>query len=85
MTGLRDNRIVIEYELPYSARRIDVLVFGQDQNASSSVVLLELKQWSNGSVKDCASEGNIVVDYGYGIKEQAHPSLQVGHVMAVSL
>ncbi len=77
VTGIRDNRLVIEYELPYSTRRIDVLIFGQDQDNLSSVVLLELKQWSNESVEDCPSDGNIFVDYGRGIKEQAHPSLQV--------
>jgi hypothetical protein len=36
-----------------------------------------LKQWSNESVKDCPSEGNIFVYYGRGIKEHAHLSLQV--------
>ena len=46
VNGITDNRLVIEYELPYSTGRIDILVFGQDQNNSSSVVLLELKQWS---------------------------------------
>src|SRR5882762_3963865 len=36
ITGLRDNRLVIEYELPYSTRRNDVLIFGQDQDNLSS-------------------------------------------------
>jgi DUF2075 family protein len=76
-TGLVDNQVIVEYELPYSTRRIDVLVFGTDAQNSASVVLLELKQWSNESVADCESEGNILVNYGKGWKEQAHPSLQV--------
>jgi uncharacterized protein len=76
-TGLIDNTLIIEYELPYSTRRIDVLVFGRDQQKTDSVVLIELKQWSNESVSDCPSEGNIIVDYGRVRKEQAHPSLQV--------
>jgi DUF2075 family protein len=76
-TGLTDNTLVVEYELPYSTRRIDVLVFGRDQHKSDSVVLIELKQWSNENVSDCPSEGNVVVDYGQFTKEQAHPSLQV--------
>lgn len=29
-SSLSDNRIIIEYELPYSTRRIDVLLFGRD-------------------------------------------------------
>ncbi len=76
-TGLTDNKVVIEYELPYSTRRIDALIFGRDSNDTDSVVLVELKQWSNENVTDCASDGNVVVDYGRLRKEQAHPSLQV--------
>ena len=75
-SSLTDNRIIVEYELPYSTRRIDVLLFGQDSKNNDSVVLMELKQWSNENVADCPSEGNIIVDYGQ-LKEQAHPSLQV--------
>jgi DUF2075 family protein len=76
-TGLADNSLIIEYELPYSTRRIDVLIFGRDLASNDSIVLVELKQWSNENVEDCPSDGNIVVDYGRGKKEQAHPSLQV--------
>lgn len=76
-TSLQENRIIIEYELPYTTRRIDALIFGSDQSKNESVVLLELKQWSNESVEDCPSDGNIIVDYGRFKKEQAHPSLQV--------
>ena len=72
-TGLVDNRIIIEYELPYSTRRIDVLVFGRDLHKGDSVVLIELKQWSNDNVEDCPSEGNIVVDYGRFKKRTGSP------------
>jgi uncharacterized protein len=44
LTGLSDNKLIIEYELPYSTRRIDVLVFGRDLQKGDSVVLIELKQ-----------------------------------------
>jgi DUF2075 family protein len=76
-TGLSNNKIIIEYELPYSTRRIDVLLFGRNHSENDSVVLIELKQWSNDSVEDCPTEGNIIVDYGRFKKEQAHPCLQV--------
>jgi len=76
-TEMVDNKLIIEYGLPYSTRRIDVLVFGKDQQRNDSVVLIELKQWSNESVSDCEAEGNVLVDYGRFKKEQAHPSLQV--------
>lgn len=74
---LKNNKLVIEYELPYSSRRIDVLLFGSDIGNKDSIVLLELKQWSNENVSDAPAEGNINVDYGQFVKEVAHPSLQV--------
>ena len=75
--GLKDNHVVIEYELPYSSKRIDILVFGKDANDQENIVMMELKQWSNDNVYDSDSEGNVVVDYGRFRKEQEHPSLQV--------
>src|SRR3989344_5897996 len=74
---LNENKIVIEYELPYSSRRIDVILFGKGENKEDNVVLIELKQWSNENVEDCETEGNVIVNYGRFKKEQAHPSLQV--------
>lgn len=75
--GLKDNHIVIEYELPYSSRRIDVLIFGRNYADQENIVLMELKQWSNNNVEDAEAEGNVIVDYGKFRKEQAHPALQV--------
>lgn len=75
--GLKDNHIVVEYELPYASQRIDVLLFGLDVSGRENVVIMELKQWSNDNVKDSESEGNIIVNYGRFQKEQPHPALQV--------
>lgn len=74
---LEDNRIIIEYELPYSSRRIDVLLFGRNPQGDDGVVLVELKQWSNDGVADAESEGNVRVRFASGVREVAHPSLQV--------
>ncbi|MBH0200337.1 MAG: DUF2075 domain-containing protein [Nitrospira sp.] len=74
---LAENRLILEYELPYSSRRLDALIFGADANRQDSVVLLELKQWSNENVTQAEAEGNVRVDFGRFTKEVAHPSLQV--------
>ncbi len=74
---LKDNHIIVEYELPYSSLRIDVLLFGVDASGQENVVILELKQWSNDNVFPSETEGNVIVDYGSFQKEQPHPSLQV--------
>lgn len=75
--NLKENHIVVEYELPYSSKRIDVLIFGNDSLGQDNVILMELKQWSNENVKDSESDGNVIVDYGKFKKEQPHPALQV--------
>lgn len=81
-SGLLQNKIVVEYRLPYSERRIDVLLFGRGVDKIDKIVLIELKQWSNDKVDDCDIEGNVVVDYGKHREQQAHPSLQVeGYVI----
>ncbi len=76
-SGLEDNKIVIEYELPYSSKRIDILLFGRDTGGGDNIVLIELKQWSNENIEDCETEGNVIVKFGFSKKEQVHPSLQV--------
>ncbi len=76
------NKIVIEYGLPYSERRIDVVLFGKSIDNKDTIVIIELKQWSNNSVKDCEIEGNLEVDYGSGVHQTPHPCLQVqGYVV----
>lgn len=77
VAGLEDNRIIIEYELPYSSRRIDVLLFGRSRKGDDGVVLVELKQWANDGVEDAEAEGNVRVRYRSGLREVPHPSLQV--------
>ena len=74
---IEENKIIVEYELPYSEKRIDVLLFGKDSNGNDNIVVIELKQWSNESVEDSENEGNVFVDFGQFKREHPHPSLQV--------
>ncbi len=76
-SGLRDNHIIVEYELPFASSRIDVLLFGYDKQQKENVVILELKQWSNDNVIESEIEGNVKVNYNGQWKENPHPSLQV--------
>jgi DUF2075 family protein len=77
VAGLAEQKIIIEYELPYSSRRIDVLLFGRSAVGEDGIVLVELKQWSNDGVMDSDAEGNVNVRFAPGIKEVPHPSWQV--------
>lgn len=75
LAALKDNMIVVEYELPYANRRIDCMLFGEGTN-DGNVVLLELKQWTK--VSDCELENNVITYVGGANRIEAHPSFQVG-------
>jgi hypothetical protein len=74
--SLFENMVVLEYELPYANERIDFIIFGEDENSSSNVVIVELKQWS--VVEDCDVEGNVITYVGGANRMESHPSYQVG-------
>ena len=38
-------RILLEYQLPLSSKRIDCMVCGRDDGARDQAVIVELKQW----------------------------------------
>ncbi len=71
-----DAGVAIEYQLPQSAKRIDFVITGEDADARSKVIIVELKQWSSSrrSPKDAvvwAQRGG-----GAGEREGTHPSYQ---------
>src|SRR3989338_4195714 len=74
---LFQNKMVVEYRLPYSERRIDVILFGRSKEGKDTVIVIELKQWSNNSLKKIDVEGNIEISYGDHWGQQAHPCAQV--------
>ena len=69
---LKDNMIALEYEVPYSTKRIDCLLFGHGLDQSENIVLIELKQWS--VVEPCEIELNVITVTGGGKKIVPHPS-----------
>ena len=72
---LYDVYLAIEYELPYSSKRIDCIFFGYGKDNSKNVIITELKQWS--SVKMSPIEGNVYVYISNGMRTEPHPSMQV--------
>ncbi len=64
----------MEYELTYSAKRIDVMFLGKGKNGKS-IVIMELKQWSN--VQPSNIERNISTFTGGAKRDIPHPSDQV--------
>ncbi len=73
---LDDIHISFEYQVPYTQKRIDCLLFGKNQSDKGVVVHIELKQWQK--VEPLDIEGNFVETYtGGGNRKVAHPSQQV--------
>jgi len=71
-----DAGVAIEYQLPQTAKRIDFVITGEDDENRSTVVIVELKQWSESrrSEKDAliwARRGGPT-----GEREGPHPSYQ---------
>lgn len=69
-----DCGIAIEYQIPQTGKRIDFIISGQDPDNKDSVMLIELKQWSEANL---TSKDSIVETYvGGRIGEHTHPSYQ---------
>lgn len=74
--GLREQGIILEYQLPMTSKRLDCLVTGKDASKDSSAVIVELKQWDTtapSSIQDC-----VVTYVGGRLRDQLHPSRQAG-------
>lgn len=75
---LTDNGVFVEYQLPLSSKRIDVIVTGKDSNGNKNSVIIELKQWDKCSLSTLESD-YLVTWVGGGNKDLLHPSVQVGN------
>ena len=75
---LKDNGVFVEYQLPLSGKRIDVMVTGKDSNGKRNSVIIELKQWEKCKLSDFDSD-YVVTWVGGGNRNVLHPSVQVGN------
>ncbi|MCX6666219.1 MAG: DUF2075 domain-containing protein [Euryarchaeota archaeon] len=75
-SDLSDIYVSFEYQVPYTSKRIDCLLFGKNNNDQGIVVHIELKQWEKVEALDI--EGNFVETYvGGNTRIIPHPSQQV--------
>jgi hypothetical protein len=71
-----DAGVSIEYSIPQTSKRIDIILTGQDQANNDQVVIIELKQWA--SVKALEDEGNFIETYtGGNTRVVPHPAQQI--------
>ena len=92
VSGVNDSYVTFEFLVPYRKSRIDCMIYGSDASNYGNVIHIELKQWSNQTVKPDEVDANFHVkdgvdeeedDYnvvaltGGSYKIEPHPSQQV--------
>lgn len=74
--GLHDVEMLIEYRLPLTSKRADVVLAGvHPQTGHPSYVVVELKQWSQADAYE-GSDTLVTVEQ-YGNRAVTHPAVQV--------
>lgn len=74
-SGLMNNGIMLEYQLPLSSKRLDFIICGQDAASRDNAVIIELKQWDK--CQDSDSENEVMTYVGGAVRDVLHPSAQV--------
>ena len=70
-----DAGIAIEYGIPYTSKRVDLIVTGVNDDGRNSAVIIELKQWASAEAVP-GKDGVVRTVVGNGVHEVAHPSYQ---------
>ena len=74
--GLGDLEVLVEYQLPFSSKRIDAVLCGTNpKTGKPSIIVVELKQWT--SVKAVPGAIDLVAIDAYGQQPVLHPGEQV--------
>ncbi len=63
--------VALEYHLPLTGKRVDVMITGRDASHRASALVLELKQWSEVRLED-----EFATNVLLGTEEHVHPSEQ---------
>ena len=69
-----DLGVSIECQIPQTAKRIDFIITGKDEQLQPHVVIIELKQWQSAELT--GKDGIVRTALGKGLHETSHPSYQ---------
>lgn len=75
-SGLLDQGILLEYQLPSSSKRLDCLICGKDFYMKDNAVIIELKQWQE--CEHSEGRGEVLTWLSGKKRNVLHPSVQVG-------
>lgn len=71
----KDCRCAIEYNIPQTSKRIDFMIYGQNENQEDHLIIVELKQWAKVSKVDDSFKHSILSDLR-SHEPTPHPSYQ---------
>lgn len=66
--------VAVEYGIPQTSKRIDVLISGRDEAARSNLLIVELKQWE--TAKRTSMDAVVRTRFSKGEADTNHPSYQ---------
>lgn len=69
-----DIGVAIEYKIPQTSKRIDIILTGINEHNKSTAVIVELKQWSEAHLTD--KDAIVKTFLGRAVREVNHPSYQ---------
>ena len=69
-----DCGVAIEYVIPQTAKRIDLLLSGIDEQNRSKLIIVELKQWETAALSH--KDGLVRTRFAGGESDTSHPSYQ---------
>ena len=69
-----DCGVAIEYVIPQTAKRIDLLLSGIDELDRSKLIIVELKQWETATLTH--KDGLVRTRFAGGESDTSHPSYQ---------
>jgi hypothetical protein len=75
---LNDHGVILEYQLGNTSRRLDAMLTGHSPTSAENAVVVELKQWSDGTIGPSEADNSVVLAIGSRTRRVFHPSVQVG-------
>ncbi len=70
-----DAGVAIEYNVPQTAKRVDFIISGYDEDSAPNVIIIELKQWDKVNTVD-GQDALVETFTGGAMRKVVHPSYQ---------
>jgi uncharacterized protein len=69
-----DCGVAVEYGIPQTSKRVDMLLSGRDEAGRANLIIVELKQWERAT--RTAMDGVVRTRFAHGESDCSHPSYQ---------